>query len=173
AAGVLWLYALLAGTAYQEAKALVILAPLVALISVRALLLGAPTLVAAAFLLAAGGSSALALVNGPVGPGGYSPELRELATELPDGSFAISAPAELLDGQHGRDYLTWELRGNRICVIGEAEEAPAGATLLSVFVDADGAVVPEGAYFNRSPGADGNACPFISETGRADPAGDD
>ena len=55
AAAVLWLYALLAGTAYQEAKALVVLAPLVALISFRAVLSAAPALLAIALLAAAGG----------------------------------------------------------------------------------------------------------------------
>ena len=174
AAGLLWLFALVVGTPYQEAKALVILAPLVALISVRALFAGAPALLALAFVVAAGGSSALALVNGPVGPSGYSTELHELAGELGDGSIVVSAPSVLLDEQHGRDYLTWELRGNRICVIGEGEEPPDGvASLLGVTLDENGAVVPEGTYVNRSVEAGEGPCPFISETGRADPAGDD
>ena len=56
------------------------------------------------------------LANGPVGPRGYSPELAELAGELgPDWTYVL-APVELLDDQHGLDYLLWELRGNRICV---------------------------------------------------------
>jgi hypothetical protein len=176
AAAVLWLYALVAGTPYQEAKALVIAAPLVALVAGRALLAGAPRLAAVAFILAAGGSSTLALVNGPVGPSGYSPQLRELALELPGGSTVVTAPAEVLADQHGLDYLVWELRGNRICVIEEGTEAPAGeSAALAVFVDDDGAVVPEGSDVNRSEGAgeDPGPCPFISETGRADPAGDD
>ncbi len=42
AAALLWLYALVAGTAYQEAKALVLGAPLVMMISVRAILEQAP-----------------------------------------------------------------------------------------------------------------------------------
>jgi hypothetical protein len=154
----------------------VIIAPLVALVSARGLLYGAPALVALAFVMAAGGSSALALVNGPVGPSGYSPELRELALELGDGSVLVTAPPGLLDDQHGRDYLVWELRGNRVCVEPEEVESPAGiSSALAVALDEDGAVVPEGAYVNRSAGAgeDPGPCPFISETGRADPAGDD
>jgi hypothetical protein len=176
AAAVLWLYALAAGTPYQEAKALVIAAPLVGLISARALAAGAPMLAALVFVAAAGGSSALALVNGPVGPRGYSPELRELAGQLPGGSTFVTAPAELLDEQHGRDYLVWELRGNRICVEEEGAAPPDGVVAeLAVTLDDDGAVVPEGAYSNRSPGTGSELgpCPFISETGRADPAGDD
>ena len=90
AAALLWLFSLLAGTPYQEAKALVIAAPLVALVSVRALVAAAPAALVAAFLLAAGGSSVLALANGPVGPRGYSPELAELAGELGPGSTSSS-----------------------------------------------------------------------------------
>jgi hypothetical protein len=174
AAALLWLYSLVAGTPYQEAKALVLAAPLVALVAVRALLAGAPALVAAAFLLAAGGSSVLALVNGPVGPSGYSPALAELREELGPGSTVVFAPAELLDDQHGRDYLAWELRGNRIC-IEELDEGPPtpppGASLLSVEL-VDGAVEAQALLRNRSadPAAT-EPCPFIPDGARADPSG--
>ena len=172
-AALLWLYSLVAGTPYQEAKALVIAAPLVALISVRALVSGAPALVAAAFLAAAGGSSVLALANGPVGPSGYSPELARLREELPaQGSVVVYAPAELLDDQHGRDYVVWELRGNRICVeeeTGADEPAAPGASPLVVTIADDGAVVPEGAYLDRGASGPG-PCPFIPDGARADPA---
>ncbi|MGH2987622.1 MAG: hypothetical protein ACRDLO_13175, partial [Solirubrobacterales bacterium] len=171
AAGLLWLYSLVAGTPYQEAKALVLAAPLVALVAIRALLAGAPSLVAAAFLLAAGGSSVLALVNGPVGPSDYSPALAELREELGPGSTVVFAPAELLDDQHGRDYLAWELRGNRICIEVEGTPAlpPATSTLL-VSLD-DGAVVPEGLYRNVSAAAaGGDSCPLIPDGARADPS---
>ena len=80
-----------------------------------------PALVAAAFLVGAGGSSVLALVNGPVGPSGYSPALAELRPELGPGSVLVIAPEELLDEQHGADYLAWELRGNRVCVEAEGD----------------------------------------------------
>ena len=116
AALALWLYSLIAGTPYQEAKALVLLAPLVALVAVRALVAAAPALLAAGFLAAAGGSSVLVLANGPVGPSDYSPALAELRPQLGSGSVVVYAPPELLDEQHGLDYLVWELRGNRICV---------------------------------------------------------
>ena len=101
AAALLWLYALLAGTPYQEAKALVMVAPLVAVLSVRALVASqAPALVAIAFLAAAGGSSVLALVNGPVGPSGYSTALADLRGNLPRGSTVVAVPDELLADQH-------------------------------------------------------------------------
>ncbi len=172
-AAALWVYAYAAGTPYQEAKALVIAAPLVALISVRGLLSAAPSWIAAAFLAAAGGSGLLALVNGPVGPGSYSTALAELRAGLPDGSVLISAPAEALADQHARDYLVWELRGNRICVVGEGEVAPEGeiAALLEVELR-DGALVP--GQLSVSPHAAGpGPCPFITDGARADPAGDD
>lgn len=170
AALLLWAYALLVGTPYQEAKALALAAPLVALISVRALAAGAPAIVAAVFLAAAGGSGLLALANGPVGPSGYSPELAELRDELGDGSVTVYAPAELLDDQHGRDYLVWELRGNRICVEeGEPGTGSMPATSpLTVTVSEDGAVVPESTYLNRS--VSGGSCPFIPDGARADPS---
>ncbi len=202
AAAVLWLYSLVAGTPYQEAKALVILAPLVMLVSVRALLERAPTVAEArrilgrravayafpgrarvaklrlaggiatiAFLIGAGGSSLLALANGPVGPSGYSPGLAELRTALPPDSIVVIAPQSLLD-EHGRDYLAWELRGNRICVIGEGETPPRGAGILfAVEVDDDGAVVPT--ELLRNPHALGpGPCPLIPDAARADPSAD-
>lgn len=170
AALLLWAYALIGGTPYQEAKALVAVAPLAALVSVRALAHAAPALVAAAFILAAGGSSLLALANGPVGPGGYSPELAELRDRLGAGSVVVYAPAELLHEQYGRDYLVWELRGNRICVEESdgVDQAPAGVGSVGVRIDADGAVVPKLAFELGGPQAPG-PCPFIPDGARADP----
>src|SRR5919106_1962464 len=128
AALVLWSYALIDGTPYQEAKALVLLSPLVALVAVRGLHGGRALPLALVYLLAAGGSSVLALANGPVGPADYSPALAELREELRAanfrGSLLIRADQSFLDDEHGRDYLVWELRGNRICVaaIGDRRE---------------------------------------------------
>lgn len=173
AAGLLWLYSLVAGTPYQEAKALVLGAPLVALVSVRALLAGAPAPVGAAFLLAAGGSGVLALANGPVGPSDYSPSLAELRTELGPRSTVVFAPPELLEEQHGSDYLAWELRGNRICVepVDEGRsEVPPAASSLTVTLES-GAVEPEELYRNTTPApvAD-EPCPLIPDRARADPS---
>jgi hypothetical protein len=172
AAALLWLLSLLAGTPYQEAKALVVAVPLVALVAARTLAIAAPAALAATFLLAAGGSSLLALVNGPVGPRGYSPELAELRPGLGPGSTLVLAPPELLDDQHGTDYLLWELRGNRICV--EPLAAPArrpapGVSTLVVAVDASGAVVPE-AVDRAGAGAGPGPCPLIPDAARADPS---
>jgi hypothetical protein len=203
AAVALWLYALIAGTPYQEAKALVILAPLVMLISVRPLLEMAPDLpearrilrrrslaylfpgparlareqlivgiAAVAFVAGAGISSTLALVNGPVGPSDYSPALAELRPKLGSGSTLVLAPEELLADEHGLDYLSWELRGHRVCIEADhGQSAPPGVTNVVVITGDD---PPEpAAYLNKSAGATAGPCPLISDTARADPAGDD
>jgi hypothetical protein len=173
AAGLLWLYALLAGTPYQESKALVLVAPLVALVASRALLAAAPAPAAIAFCLAAGGSGVLALANAPVGPSGYSPELAELRPELGEGSTVVFAPPELLADQHGRDYLVWELRGNRICVAeGVPAQPPRRASVLVVSLDGGGAVVPQQLSRVAVPPGAGKRCPFIPDGARADPAAD-
>jgi hypothetical protein len=120
AAVVLWIYSLTAGTPYQEAKALALAAPLVALVAVRAV--AGPRPLALAYVGAAAASAALALGNGPVGPGSYSPALAELRPTLGPGSTLVLAPSETLREAHGRDYVVWELRGNRICVTEIAPE---------------------------------------------------
>jgi hypothetical protein len=207
AAVALWLYALIAGTAYQEAKALVILSPLAMLIAVRGIVEVAPdpdearrivgrrslaylfpgraraareklvvAIVGIAFFAGAGLSSVLALSNGPVGPSDYSPALAELRPKLGSGSTLVVAPARLLDDEHGLDYLTWELRGHRICVEPDRgqTQAPAGYAGI-VILAPDDPPRPEGAYFSRSSGQPGSPgpCPLISTTARADPGGDD
>ncbi len=146
AAAALFVYAHLAGTPYQAAKSIVIASPLAMLIAARALLSDEPLVelgalrgaiarrrggavgllarnqrplrigLAVAFLGAAAGSSLLALVNGPVGPAAYSPELTELRPVLGRGSTLVLAPHHMLASEHGRDYLVWELRGGRVCV---------------------------------------------------------
>ena len=150
-AAVLILYALVSGTPYQEAKAIMIAAPLAMLVAARALLSGEPLVrvsgvrrglaplrgrktdlqaqlaspaqagLALAFCLAAGACSVLAMVNGPVGPSSWSPALTELRHSLGRDSTLVLASPELLDEEHGRDFFDWELRGGRVCV------EPAGA----------------------------------------------
>src|SRR3712207_8079962 len=46
---------------------------------------------------------------------------------LGTGPVVVYAPAELLDAQHGRDYLVWELRGNRVCVEPQDDADPAAS----------------------------------------------
>jgi hypothetical protein len=158
AAVALYVYAHFGGTPYQAAKAIAIASPLAVLIAVRALLSREPivrlgmvrgavgrtrtgasgvllrweslagAVLAVAFCAAAGASTILALVNGPVGPATYSPELTELRPELRQGSTLVLAPADVLDDQHGRDYVVWELRGGRVCV-GTERPATTGTVL--------------------------------------------
>ena len=202
AAAVLWLYSLVAGTPYQEAKALVIaraagdagLGPGAARAGPDGGR-GAPDPRQARGRLRlprarAGGEAA---PRGrrrddrvpdrgrglqPAGPRqrpGRAERLlaglAELRTALPPDSIVVIAPQSLLD-EHGRDYLAWELRGNRICVIGEGETPPRGAGILfAVEVDDDGAVVP--GELLRNPHALGRGpCPLIPDAARADPSAD-
>ncbi len=78
------------------------------------------------FVAAAGLCSALALANAPVGPGTYSPALTGLRPLVADGSTVYLASPELLEDDHGANYIAWELRGGRVCIEtrAEAEGAP-------------------------------------------------
>jgi hypothetical protein len=198
AAGLLYLYTVAAGTPYQESKAIAIAAPLAMLVAARPLLAGtaasgdsgrrpAPALtgLALAFLGAATGCSVLALVNGPVGPAGYSPTLAGLRPDGGKGSTLVLAPRKLLADEHGRDYLVWELRGARICVEearGPSDEPPP---------DGVARVITEGwaeppftglelekragryqVWKRRRPPAGAGPCPFIPAGARANPADD-
>ena len=174
AAVALWLYALLAGTPYQEAKALVMVAAVIAVLSVRALVASqAPALVAIAFLAAAGGSSVLALVNGPVGPSGYSTALADLRGNLPRGSTVVAVPDELLAEEHAADFIAWELRGSRICVEPVSDPGPAlgdgVAARVTVGLGDDGAIEPRAVETSRAAGGPG-PCPLIPDAARADPS---
>ncbi|MET0128416.1 MAG: hypothetical protein ABW249_07490, partial [Solirubrobacterales bacterium] len=174
AAVALWLYALLAGTPYQEAKALVMVAAVIAVLSVRALVASqAPALVAIAFLAAAGGSSVLALVNGPVGPSGYSTALADLRGNLPRGSTVVAVPDELLAEEHAADFIAWELRGSRICVEPVSDPGPVlgdgVAARVTVGLGDDGAIEPRAVETSRAAGGPG-PCPLIPDAARADPS---
>jgi hypothetical protein len=216
AAAALYAYALFAGTPYQAAKSIVVAAPLAALIAARALLSGEPVVgvhglrrafarrrggaagafvrhepavrwgLAIAFCGAAAASSLLALVNGPVGPTTYAPELTELRHELGDRSTLVLASPHLLADEHGEDYLVWELRGGRVCV--GPEEPPSGKPpppgVAQVISEASSKrppypdlrlVVRRGPYllWERRPAPRGpGPCHLISVGGRADPAAD-
>ncbi len=147
-------------------------APLVALISVRALAASAPAAITVAFYLAAGGSGVLALANGPVGPSAYTAELAEARSQLGSGSTLVIAPQSLLREQHGRDYLLWELRGNRLCIAVAPVDANELPTQISnVIAIGDGDAVAPAAVYSDDLSVDG-PCPLIAESARADPAGD-
>ncbi len=183
AAALLYLYALVAGTPYQEAKALAIAAPLAMLVSVRALFEATPPLqelraaapralalpaLAVAFGLAAAGCSALALANGPVGPGQWTPDLIELreSGELgnggPDGDDTlVLAPEEILAEEHGEDLYLWELRGGKVCADAIGAVTPPGVESVITYKDGVATV-------GSVPGQPGPDCPLIADGDRAD-----
>jgi hypothetical protein len=149
AAVVAYAAARIGGTPYTAAKAVQMAAPLAMLVIVRPLLSFEPAelrsrspveairpLAAAAFVIAAGGCSLLALANGPVGPTSYSPALTELRPELAGSSTLVLAPPDLLRDQHGTPYIAWELRGGRVCIRSDRDEfvrTPPGVKYVITF----------------------------------------
>ena len=119
AAALAYAAARIGGTPYTAAKAIEIGAPLAALAIVLPLLRRP---VAWLYLLAASGCSLLALANAPVGPSSYSPALTGLRSAVGEGPTLVVASRQLLEDEHGVPYITWEMRGGRVC-IGAADEA--------------------------------------------------
>jgi hypothetical protein len=77
--------------------------------------------VAALFIAAAGVCSLLALANTPVGPTSFSPALHDIRPLIAADSTLVLAPDELLADQHGASFISWELRGGRVCIEAESE----------------------------------------------------
>lgn len=73
------------------------------------------------YLAAAGLCSALALANAPVGPSTYSPVLTSFRPIVANGSTLVLATPELLEDDHGTNYIAWELRGGRVCILSRDE----------------------------------------------------
>ena len=121
AAALAYAAARLGGTPYTAAKAVEIAAPLATVVIVLPLLRRP---VAWLYLLAAAGCSLLALANAPVGPTSYSPALAELRSALGEGPTLVLAPRQLLEDEHGTPYISWELRGGRVCI--EASDEAGG-----------------------------------------------
>jgi hypothetical protein len=113
AAALAYAAARIGGTPYTAAKAIEIGAPLAALVIVLPLLRRP---VAWLYLLAAGGCSLLALANGPVGPSSYSPALTSLRSDVGAGPTLVLASRQLLEDEYGVPYITWEMRGGRVCI---------------------------------------------------------
>jgi hypothetical protein len=131
------------GTPYTAAKAIEVGASVVALTILLPLLdrsvgrlhagmrqESAPSVAASVaallFVAAAGICSLLALANAPVGPTSFSPTLHDLRPLIAADSTLVLASDELLADQHGGPFISWELRGGRVCVAAasEAGEAP-------------------------------------------------
>jgi len=113
----------LGGTAYTAAKAIEVAAPIAALVIVLPLLRRP---VAWLYLLASGACSLLALANAPVGPSSYSPALTGFRADVGEGPTLVLASRQLLEDEHGVPYVSWELRGGRVCIkaTDEADSKP-------------------------------------------------
>jgi hypothetical protein len=162
------------GTPYTAAKAIEIAAPLVALAILLPLLRGtavrvipdmqrkvAPLwvdLAAGAFVIAAGVCSLLALANAPVGPTSYSSTLSDYRKVVGEGPTLVVASPQLLSEEHGVPYLSWELRGGRVCIrsTNEAGPLPAGVRFV-ISEDGDWALRKV-----RHPVAGKSPCPLIA-----------
>jgi hypothetical protein len=123
AAALAYAAARIGGTPYTAAKAIEIGAALAALVIVLPLLLRP---VAWLYLAAAAGCSLLALANAPVGPSTYSPALTGFRSDVGEGPTLVLASRKLLEDEHGVPYITWEMRGGRVCIdaIDEAGAQP-------------------------------------------------
>ena len=154
AAALVYVAARAGGTPYTAAKAIEVAAPLAALtillpllssVEPRLLVATQPKsaarrvemLAAAAFVLAAGVCSLLALANAPVGPSSYSPALTGLRPIVAADSTLVLASNQLLSDEHGTPYIAWELRGGRVCIAAEGElDAPPPGVRFVVTGDA-------------------------------------
>jgi hypothetical protein len=175
AAALAYAAARLGGTPYTAAKAIEIGAPLVAL----AILLpladavrfirpmygkGAPQrLIPAAAVLftgAAGVCSLLALANAPVGPTSFSSTLSDYRKLVGEGPTLVIASPQLLSEEHGAPFLSWELRGGRVCI--QSSEEATGEPLQGVRF-----VIREGDDWTltkvRRPAPGKSPCPLIAE----------
>jgi len=77
------------------------------------------------FVVAAGVCSLLAFANAPVGPSSYSPALTGFRPEVANGSTLVLASHRLLADEQGTPYISWELRGGRVCIAADGElDAP-------------------------------------------------
>ncbi|MBS1880612.1 MAG: hypothetical protein JST31_13955 [Actinobacteria bacterium] len=147
ACAVAYVAARVGGTPYTAAKAIEIAAPLVALAIVLPLAseifgreggedaatppspqggwgLGKAA-AAIVFVLAAGVCSLLALANAPIGPSSYSPALTGFRADVGEGPTLVLASHQLLADEQGTPYISWELRGGRVCIAADGElEAP-------------------------------------------------
>lgn len=167
------------GTAYASAKAIEIAAPICALVILLPLLRdsawflfrprdgkgttrsgGVAALAAALFLAGAGVCSLLALANAPVGPTSYSSTLNDFRKQVSEGPTLVIASPELLEDEHGMPFLSWELRGGRVCIRSrdEGDELPPGTRFVVTQKDGDRFVLREVA--DPPPGK--SPCPLIA-----------
>jgi hypothetical protein len=164
------------GTPYTAAKAIEIASPLVALTILLPLLAEAcrvcppignkvdmrrlaVSAAAPLFIFAAGICSLLALANAPVGPTSYSSTLSDYRELVGEGPTLVVAPPQLLEDEHGVPFISWELRGGRVCIQSteEAGKLPPG-TRFVIEEDDDWTLRK---ISNPPPGK--TPCPLIAE----------
>jgi hypothetical protein len=162
------------GTAYTAAKAIEIASSLVALVILLPLLRDAvgvmddmhpkvpPRLavaIAALFVLAAGVCSLLALANAPVGPTSYSSTLADYRKLVGEGPTLVIASPQLLEEEHGGPFISWELRGGRVCIQSsdEAGKLPPGVRFV-IREDGDWTLTKV-----KHPPSGESPCPLIAE----------
>jgi len=176
AAALAYAAARLGGTPYTAAKAIEIASPLVALAVLLPPLGRVVGLIpaergkvppqrllpvtAGVFIAAAGACSLLALANAPVGPTSFSSKLSDYRKVVGEGPTLVVASPQLIAEQHGSPFLSWELRGGRVC-IQSTEEAggkpPAGVR----FVIREGEDWTLRKVVHPTPGK--TPCPLIAE----------
>jgi hypothetical protein len=175
AAALAYAAARIGGTPYTAAKAIEIGAPLVALAILSPLLgqavrfmpamraKGAPQRLAPAaavlFVLAAGVCSLLALANAPVGPTSYSSTLGDYRKLVGEGPTLVVASPQLLEEEHGGPFISWELRGGRVCIQSTEEAGKPPPGVRFVIEDEDGWTLRK--ISNPTPGK--SPCPLIAE----------
>jgi hypothetical protein len=172
AAALAYAAARIGGTPYTAAKAIEVGAPLAAIVIVLPLLRRP---VAWLYLLAATGCSLLALANAPVGPSSYSPALTGLRSDVGEGPTLVVASRQLLEDEHGVPYITWELRGGRVCIDATDEagnQPPPGVRYVVTEFDAGPPpfpglspkrVAPPYVLWERTTPAQGQSpCPLIA-----------
>jgi hypothetical protein len=159
AALAVYVAARVASTPYTAAKAILLMAPLATLIPLRELLAppggGAPRLVlppraavalGAAFVLGAGFSSLLALVNAPVGPRDYSSGLAELRSGVIHERVLVLAPGNQIADEHAEEFIGWELRGVDLEVESGGGETRSGSPPTGVVYVITGRAGPNPPY---------------------------
>jgi hypothetical protein len=164
------------GTPYTAAKAIEIASPIVALtillplfteacrfplamreqLDTRRLVLPAAAVL---FVLAAGVCSLLALANAPVGPTSYSSTLSEYRKLVGEGPTLVVASPQLLEEEHGGPFISWELRGGRVCIRSTAEAGKLPPSTRFVIEDEDGWTLRK--LPDPPPGK--SPCPLIAE----------
>jgi hypothetical protein len=60
-----------------------------------------------------------------VGPTSFSPALHDIRPLIAADSTLVLASEELLADQHGGPFISWELRGGRVCIAPEVEAGDA------------------------------------------------